>query len=97
MRHPRRDELKEYLDDNGVGCALHYPMPLHLQKCYANLGHKPGDFPVAEKAARECLEPADFSRIDRRANPAGGRSHQGFLPQVIRRNFSAIGQRKKCA
>src|ERR1700722_564977 len=55
VRHPRRDDLKKYLDANGVGCALHYPLPLHLQKCYANLGHKLGDFPVAEKAARECL------------------------------------------
>jgi len=55
VRHPRRDDLKKFLDDNGVGCALHYPLPLHLQKCYAQLGHKPGDFPVAEKSARECL------------------------------------------
>jgi dTDP-4-amino-4,6-dideoxygalactose transaminase len=55
VRHPQRDKLKEHLDTNGVGCALHYPLPLHLQKCYANLGYKPGDFPVAEKAARECL------------------------------------------
>jgi dTDP-4-amino-4,6-dideoxygalactose transaminase len=55
VRHPRRDELKQHLDARGIGCALHYPLPLHLQKCYASLGHKPGDFPVAEKAARECL------------------------------------------
>ena len=55
VRHSQRDQLKEYLDANGVGCALHYPLPLHLQKCYASLGHKVGDFPVAEKAARECL------------------------------------------
>ena len=55
VRHPRRDELKKFLEDNGVGCAVHYPIPLHLQKAYADLGHKPGDFPVAEKAARECL------------------------------------------
>jgi len=55
VRHPRRDELKQYLEANGVGSAMHYPVPLHLQKCYASLGHKPGDFPVSEKAARECL------------------------------------------
>ena len=55
VRHPRRDNLKKILEENKIGCALHYPLPLHLQKCYASLGHKPGDFPVAEKAARECL------------------------------------------
>ena len=55
VRHPERDALKAHLDANGVGCALHYPLPLHLQKCYASLGYKPGDFPVAEKAANQCL------------------------------------------
>ena len=55
VRHPRRDDLKAHLDANGVGCALHYPLPLHLQKCYASLGHQAGDFPVSEKAASQCL------------------------------------------
>lgn len=55
VRHPRRDELKKHLESNHIGCALHYPLPLHLQRAYAHLGYKQGDFPVAEKAARECL------------------------------------------
>jgi dTDP-4-amino-4,6-dideoxygalactose transaminase len=55
VRHPRRDELKKHLEEEKVGCALHYPLPLHLQKCYASIGGKPGDFPQAEKSARECL------------------------------------------
>jgi dTDP-4-amino-4,6-dideoxygalactose transaminase len=55
VRHPRRDDLKKHLEAHKIGCALHYPLPLHLQKAYAHLGHQSGDFPVAEKAARECL------------------------------------------
>jgi dTDP-4-amino-4,6-dideoxygalactose transaminase len=55
VRHHQRDELKKYLEARNIGCALHYPLPLHLQKCYSSLGHHDGDFPLAEKAARECL------------------------------------------
>jgi dTDP-4-amino-4,6-dideoxygalactose transaminase len=55
VRHPRRDELKKHLEANAVGCALHYPVPLHLQKCYASLGYRAGDLPNAEKAASQCL------------------------------------------
>ncbi len=55
VRHAARDRLMAHLDANGVGSALHYPHPLHLQKCFSNLGYQQGDFPVAERAARECL------------------------------------------
>jgi dTDP-4-amino-4,6-dideoxygalactose transaminase len=55
VRHPERDALKKHLEANKIGCALHYPLSLHLQKCYAHLGYKAGSFPVSEKAARECL------------------------------------------
>lgn len=55
VRHPRRDELRAFLEQRGVGVALHYPVPLHLQKCYASLGYRAGDLPVAEAAGRECL------------------------------------------
>lgn len=55
VRHTRRDELKKFLEDRGIGSAIHYPLPLHLQKAYAQLGYKPGDLPVAEKASREVL------------------------------------------
>jgi dTDP-4-amino-4,6-dideoxygalactose transaminase len=55
VRHPRRDALKQHLDTQRIGCALHYPLPLHLQKAYAHLGYQAGTFPVAEKAARECI------------------------------------------
>jgi dTDP-4-amino-4,6-dideoxygalactose transaminase len=55
VRHPQRDALKAHLDAHGIGNAVHYPLPLHLQKCYAELGYKAGDFPVAERACQEVL------------------------------------------
>lgn len=55
VRHPSRDKLKVHLESCGVGSALHYPVSLHEQKCFAHLGYKTGDFPVAERAAAQCL------------------------------------------
>jgi dTDP-4-amino-4,6-dideoxygalactose transaminase len=63
VRSPRRDELKKHLDANGIGNAVHYPMPLHLQKAYAQLGYKLGDFPVAEKASGEVLSLPMFPEL----------------------------------
>lgn len=50
-----RDALRAYLKDAGVGTAVYYPRPLHLQKCFAALGARPGDCPVAERLCDESL------------------------------------------
>jgi dTDP-4-amino-4,6-dideoxygalactose transaminase len=55
VRHPRRDELMAALKQRGIGTLIHYPIPLHLQPCFAALGGKAGDFPVAERAAQTIL------------------------------------------
>jgi dTDP-4-amino-4,6-dideoxygalactose transaminase len=53
--HPERDRIREHFEECGIASGLHYPVPLHLQKAYWHLGHSLGDFPVAERIARECL------------------------------------------
>jgi dTDP-4-amino-4,6-dideoxygalactose transaminase len=53
--HPQRDRLRRGLEVRGIQTGLHYPVPLHLQKAYAHLAHRVGDFPLAERVARECL------------------------------------------
>jgi dTDP-4-amino-4,6-dideoxygalactose transaminase len=55
VRHARRDDLRAHLERHGIGTGLHYPVPLHLQKCYAELGYRIGSLPHAEAAALECL------------------------------------------
>ncbi len=51
----RRDEVQKFLAERGIGTTVYYPVPLPFQPMYASLGHKPGDFPAAEQAAREVL------------------------------------------
>src|SRR4051812_10383500 len=63
IRHPRRDALREHLAKNEIGTDLIYPVPLHLQKCYANLGYAPGSFPIAEKAAETCVSLPIFPEL----------------------------------
>ena len=55
IRIERRDALQQFLSERKIGSTVYYPYPLHLQPLYASLGHKPGDFPHAERAAQEVL------------------------------------------
>ena len=55
IRAKKRDELRQYLTEKGIGTAIHYPVALHLQEAFKYLNFKEGDFPEAEKAAEEVL------------------------------------------
>jgi dTDP-4-amino-4,6-dideoxygalactose transaminase len=63
VRVTNRDAVLARLNADGIGAGVHYPVPIHLQGAFAHLGHRRGDFPVAERAAAEILSLPMFPEI----------------------------------
>lgn len=63
IRTPRRDVLQESLQARDIQTGIHYPIPVHLQKAYANFGYGPGDLPVTEQASNELLSLPMFAEL----------------------------------
>jgi dTDP-4-amino-4,6-dideoxygalactose transaminase len=63
VRVPDRDGVKARLSERGISSAVFYPLPLHLQPCFAGLGYREGDFPESERAAKEVLALPMFAEL----------------------------------
>jgi dTDP-4-amino-4,6-dideoxygalactose transaminase len=77
VRVPRRDNVLGRLNAEGIGAGIHYPVPIHMQGAFKHLGHRQGDFPVAERAAAEILSLPLFPEITA--------EQQEFVVEALRR------------
>ena len=76
---PARDPLRDHMAARKIGTEIYYPIPLHLQRCFASLGHAPGDFPVSEAAARETIALPMYPELTESAQRHVVGSIAGFL------------------
>ncbi|HSW54425.1 MAG TPA: DegT/DnrJ/EryC1/StrS family aminotransferase [Ignavibacteriaceae bacterium] len=76
IRAQKRDELKKFLTENEIGNEIYYPVPFHLQECFANLNHKKGDFPESEKASDTSLAIPIYPELSK--------EHQEYVVQKIK-------------
>jgi dTDP-4-amino-4,6-dideoxygalactose transaminase len=84
VRVPERDRLREHLLDQGVGTEIYYPVPLHLQVCFRDLGYQGGAFPVAEAAAREVLALPIYAEL--------AEAQQAWVVEAVRKFLTAPAQ-----
>jgi dTDP-4-amino-4,6-dideoxygalactose transaminase len=79
-----RNPLLVYLRENGVGCGVYYPLPLHLQKCFTYLGYKKGDFPNAEEVSQKCISLPIYPELTK--------SQQEYVVDTIHKFFKQKGK-----
>ncbi len=81
IRVKNRDEMKEYLEQKGIGTEIYYPLPLHLQECYKYLGYHESDFPESEGAAKETLSIPVYPELTEDQQREVAQHIKDFLPR----------------
>jgi len=81
IRVANREDVMKQLQERGIGCGIHYPIPVHLQEAYRSLGHEPGSFPIAETCAAEFVSLPMFPELTEEQVDCVVESLREILPQ----------------